>query len=323
MREELRKYSSIGNKKGILLLCKKVLTGQMEDLSSIGKSCMFVDGVDLNFNCGIMAFEEIKLIAIDNNKCISQGLIYSEHDEDSFINAFCGYCLKSLIEMDLIKIEHLKFNESKDVIQIPRYAFKMECSVYRNMLIILGALIPEGPLYTLNKVFESDFSNQISKKHKFSQEYLLDMLERERIIGEEGEAFVLAFERRRCPFSAKQQQKIKQISIVDASAGFDILSLENEKSDAKRYIEVKTYSGKVHFFWSANEIDNAKLRGASYFLYLVDYDKIKNINYEPLMIANPYYTIKDLPIWDMSPASFSIKTKCSENELKSLLHTNH
>ncbi len=87
MREELKKYSSIGNREGILLLCKKVLTGQIEDLSSIRESCAFIDGVELKFNCGILAFEEINLISVENNKCKSQGLIYTDKDESLFIDS--------------------------------------------------------------------------------------------------------------------------------------------------------------------------------------------------------------------------------------------
>ena len=58
MRKELKRYSSIGNRAGILLLCRKVLTGNIEDLSSIGASCSFINGIDLNFKCGIIALRK-------------------------------------------------------------------------------------------------------------------------------------------------------------------------------------------------------------------------------------------------------------------------
>ena len=85
MRKELKRYSSIGNRAGILLLCRKVLTGNMEDLSSIGASCSFINGVNLNFKCGIIAFEEIKLISIADNKCQAKDILYSDEDENLFI----------------------------------------------------------------------------------------------------------------------------------------------------------------------------------------------------------------------------------------------
>lgn len=112
MRKELKRYSSIGNRAGILLLCRKVLTGNIEDLSSIGASCSFINGIDLNFKCGIIAFEEIKLISIVDNKCQAKDILYSHEDENLFIAQLCRFCMNALIDMDLINIEYLKYNES-------------------------------------------------------------------------------------------------------------------------------------------------------------------------------------------------------------------
>ena len=278
----------------------------------------FINGVELNFKCGIIAFEDIKLISVTDGKCIANEILYSDQNELFFLERLCRYCMNVLIQMDLIQIEHLKYNEQKDVFQIPMYAFKLECAVYRNMLIAFGALLPEGALFTINDKFEEDFSKYVSNKRKISQEQLLTKLEQQRIIGEKGESFVLSFEKKRCPFTFKQLKKIKRISIVDASAGYDILSLENEHSDTKRYIEVKTYCGNVHFYWSANEIEAAKLRNVTYYLYLVDYNKIAHDGYTPVMIPNPYVNINDLAVWDMQPSSYVITTGVQESELKSI-----
>lgn len=322
MRKELRRYSSIGNKAGILLLCRKVLTGQMEDLSSVGASCSFINGIELNFKCGIIAFEEIHLISISDNKCQANKIIYS-NDENIFIAQLCRYCLETLIDLELIQIEYLKYNEVKDVFQLPMYAFKMECSVYRNLLITFGALLPEGTLFSINNYFESDLAKHISKKHKISQNQLLAKLEEERVIGEKGEEFVLKYEKQRCPFTLTQQRKIKQISTVDASAGFDILSLNDECSEEKRYIEVKTYSGQVHFYWSANEIEAAKLRGGKYYLYIVDYSQIESEGYIPIIIQNPYDNVRDFSIWDIEPSSYLISSDSSSDEIRSMMgHSN-
>lgn len=316
MRKDLKRYSSIGNRAGILLLCRKVLTGHVEDLSSIGASCSLINDVDLNFKCGIIAFEEINLISITGNKCQAKGILYADKDENMFIYSLCRYCMNALIDMDLISIKHLKYNEIKDVFQIPMYAFSMECSVYRNLLITFGALIPDGTFFTINEYFELDFSKRISNKRNISQEQLLAKLEDERVIGEKGEEFVLMYEKKRCPFTLQQQRKIKQISVIDASAGFDILSLNDEISQTKRYIEVKTYSGNVHFYWSSNEIESAKLRSDKYYLYLVDYSQIEKDNYVPIVIQNPYYNVRNLQIWDIRPSSFLISTDCSSDQLK-------
>lgn len=323
MRKELKRYSSIGNRAGILLLCKKVLTGHWEDLSSIGASCSFINGVDLNFKCGIIAFEEIKLISIADNKCQAKDILYSDEDENLFIAKLCHFCMNALIDMDLINTECLKYNEVKNAFQIPMYAFSMECSVYRNLLITFGALIPDGALFTINEHFEPNFSKRISGKRKISQEQLLMQLEEERIIGEKGEEFVISYEKKRCPFTLQQQSKIKQISVIDASAGFDIISLNDEVSSIKRYIEVKTYSGNVHFYWSSNEIEAARLRADKYYLYLVDYNQIEKVDYTPIIIPNPYFNVRNLSVWDIHPSSFLISTGCSSNELKEIIKPVH
>ena len=99
MRKELKRYSSIGNRAGILLLCRKVLTGNIEDLSSIGASCSFINGIDLNFKCGIIAFEEIKLISIVDNKCQAKDILYSHEDEEYGSMRAIGMSNRQLIKM--------------------------------------------------------------------------------------------------------------------------------------------------------------------------------------------------------------------------------
>lgn len=316
MRKELKSYSSIGNRAGILLLCKKVLTGHLEDLPSIETSCAFINGVDLNFKCGIIAFEELNLISISNKKCISKELLYNEENETLFIRQLCNHCMNVLIDLDLLQVDNLQYNEVNDCFQMPSYAFSFESSVYRNMLITLGALSPEGSFFTINENFETVFANHISKKRKVTQLQILETIEKERMMGEKGEEFVLNYEKKRCPFSTEQLNKIKQISIVDATAGFDIQSFENELSASKRYIEVKTYSGRVHFYWSTNEVEAARLRGNSYYIYLVDFSKIGQDDYSPIIIPNPYVNLQTMTVWDMHPASYEVSTQHLESEIR-------
>lgn len=318
MRKELRKYSSIGNKAGILLFCKKILTGQMEDLSSIGISCSFINGVDLKFNCGVLAFEEINLISVRNGKCQATEILYSSKNEELFIEQLCRYCMNALIEMDMINIEDLNFNETKNIFQIPIYAFKMECAVYRNMLITFGALIQDGNLFIVNENFEKDFSKFVSNKRKLSQKQLLSKLEQERIIGEEGEQFVLNFELKRLTANAKQAKQIKQISLIDVAAGYDIISYNDNTFSSRRYIEVKTFQGKEHFYWSINEINSAKLRGSDYCLYLVDYAEIQKDGYAPKIIVNPYAELQNDDSWHITPNSFLIEKSIDEKEKPAL-----
>ncbi len=308
MYKELRSYSSIGNREGILLLARKLLQKGDVDLPSFISSCSFINGIELNIKCGILAFRELNLIAVNGNIATAVGITFDISDIQTSISEICRVCISYLIDNELINCSKLIFNETKDLYQIPRSAFKLDCAVFRNMLISLDALIPCQDYFLIKSDFESQFVVAIKKKQKLTQEKLMEQIEKERIIGEEGEKFVLSFEMARCPFSKDQLKYIKQISILDVAAGYDIQSLENEESFVKRYIEVKTYIGEPHFYWSTNEIEAAKLRGPAYYLYLVDYTRINEEGYTPDIIQNPI-ALFDVSDWKIEPHTYLAERK--------------
>lgn len=83
--------------------------------------------------------------------------------------------------------------------------------------------------------------------------------EHQELQGERAEQFVLSYEAKRLE-GHPTLSKIKQISVIDVTAGYDILSyngVDSEKLD--RFIEVKSYLGSPHFYWSQNEIEKARL----------------------------------------------------------------
>lgn len=304
MRKELRRYSSIGNRKGIVFLCKKLLTGNTEDISSVKLSCSFINGIDLNFNCGLMTLEDLGLVKIEEDLCHSTTLVYS--DQNEFIHSLCDYCLQFLLEQQLIDNKEIKYSETHSAFILPVFSFKLECAVVRNLLITLEALSTDGAYCIINQEYESLFVSSVKKAKKKTQEELLDDLERQRIMGEEGEKFVLNYEHTRCAFTPLQIMSIKQISTVDVSAGYDIISWEDENANNHRYIEVKTFSGKFHFHWSSNEIESARLRGNEYYLYIVNYSEIGNEKYEPIIIKNPYKSIFEDSSYKLTPTSYLV-----------------
>ena len=73
-----------------------------------------------------------------------------------------------------------------------------------------------------------------------------------------------------------------------SAMGYDILSFEAADSlKPDRYIEVKTYRGHKHFYWSEGEITAAHMLAERYYLYLVDYEQINNPGYQPEIIQAP------------------------------------
>ena len=100
---------------------------------------------------------------------------------------------------------------------------------------------------------------------------------------------------------------MKQISVIDVSAGFDILSYEDETSTAyDKFIEVKSFYGNMHFYWSENEIETAKLYEGRYYIYLIDASRVNVPEYEPIIIKNPAMAILASESWIMSPTSYLV-----------------
>ena len=98
---------------------------------------------------------------------------------------------------------------------------------------------------------------------------MLKILAQEAEQGAEGETFVIEYEKNRLK-GREDLDTIKQVSIIDAGAGYDIISYNSvDSTNLDRLIEVKTYKGEPHFHWSSKEMDEAKLRMDHSSLYLV------------------------------------------------------
>ena len=307
MLQDLRKYSRIGSKSGIIQFCRKAFTGKEESVSSLRDYCSFTCGFDLDFNCAIAAFDALGLLSVNNDTCVGTEISFIEMNEDKFMYQVCKRCFEVSIDNGLFNLHTLHYKESIGQYLIPNTAFKLEGAVLRNLLISFGALESDNGYLIVNGLYEGILVNTIKAKSKKTQEQLLKDLEKERIMGEEGESFVLSYELQRCAFSPEQLTNIKQISLIDVSAGYDIISYHDTASTQRRYIEVKTYKGKPHFYWSSNEIYAAKLRGEDYFLYLVDYERIKEPGYMPRIIPFAYQIFEENSDWEVTPSSYLFK----------------
>ena len=105
----------------------------------------------------------------------------------------------------------------------------------------------------------------------------------------------------------KNSAKIKQISDIDVTAGYDIVSFQdNESTRVDRFIEVKSYYKTPSFFWSKNEIDTAKRLGLSYYLYLIDMEKYLLDDYEPFIVFNPATEIMKSENWLIEANSIKV-----------------
>ena len=148
-------------------------------------------------------------------------------------------------------------------------------------------------------------SHCVKKRKAMSLEQLKKRLENNELAGEKAELFVLEYERQR--LGPEGGKKVKRISDIDVSAGYDIVSVNTPDSmKTNRFIEVKAIS-EAGFFWSKNEYEVARLLATDYYLYLIDLTKICSDNYEPEIINNPAQQITENSMWLIEPQSYHVQ----------------
>lgn len=119
-------------------------------------------------------------------------------------------------------------------------------------------------------------------------------------VGDLTESLAMKYEKERlsaagCPSLALL---VQQISLVDQSAGYDILSFQGSGSQPTEniYIEVKgTKKEEFCFFWSHNEMNIAKKQADKYWIYgYTKADITKECADGPLKIRNPISSLVGL-----------------------------
>lgn len=316
LNEKLEKAINIGSKESVLytiscLLCgtNSLVSLQHLVFSKFGRHMS--DSENL-----ILLFDMLGFVKFQNDKIITTKYfidLYQSKSPEEILIIFSKKLIDFLVDNRVIQLNKVRYDVVNDNYFLPNSSFKIRYAVYRNLLLALKVLILRGKSYLLSDLLLAS----IKKKNRIksvSLESLKQILEANEKIGEEGENFVIKYEEQRLGFS--NSEKIKHISLVDVSAGFDIASFNNpEDYEYTRFIEVKTYIGDVHFHWSANEINRAYLFGEHYFLYLVDYEKINKPDYKPDIICNPYLNVYKSEVWSKKVDSYYITRKTDEYKL--------
>jgi len=174
----------------------------------------------------------------------------------------------------------------------PSLTERLSYSGIRNFLIGLGVLKVN---YSSNNyyILKELLTDIISKNTSLSYHEFLQNRTAKEMLSMKVELAVIEEERQKFKDRPGIQTKIKLVSQLNVSAGYDILSFEessNEKAVQEIYIEVKAVSEQDwKFYWSRNEIDTAKKFGDAYFLYLVPTGMSNAINVKSTQkIKNPY-----------------------------------
>lgn len=265
---------------------------------------------------------------------ISDGLIAFGPEHSAFVSAlsnenalrsvFVGRLLARLhkdgVLGDLIPLAGIRYDSADNSVSVSNSYIPLKYSGIKDLLVSLG-------LFELKSVglshlrigaqFQTYFENDVIGwvraesglgKKALSQDRLDEILRMKAARGELAEDFVLKYELARL-CAHPSPSRIRIVGRLDVTCGYDIASYDDENSTViDRFIEVKSYVGGVGFYWSRNELETARRKGAQYYLYLVDSEKLAKAGYMPAIIRNPYEAVymndgwvKDVQSWYLNP----------------------
>lgn len=309
MLTELKRCNSIGNIDGLLFLVYMLSGRKRVSLNELVNRCSLEKKIKIHCSGAIAFLQYLGYVETENGLVIITEKFNTLpiDDKEGVINAFVKESISRITAEGLFDSDSTSFDVDKGHLNIKRSAFPLAYAAIRNFLTTAGALEKEvnGEI-GISESYETEFSSKLrNRKEKFTLEQLMQKQAEQSQRGLEAEEFVLKLERDRIPLKA---HKIKRISDFDVSAGYDIVSFDTNGSVIHdRFIEVKCYIGKPHFYWSENESDVAKRKGDKYVLCLVDYARIEEPCYEPEFIVNPYENIFKDDTWLVNTASYKVQ----------------
>jgi len=305
LNEKIEACSEIADLDGLYFVWSNLLQGVISIHSLTELRLHYQGKLNLNVDYAILLFEQLELVKLNDDEISLYNISKSSMDIDSYHAWFSRILLDFIIEENIVSLDDIKYENEIGKYVLPRHNISYKYACYRNLLIALEILekCADGNYY-INEILSDLLAKQNSRKLKLTEESLLKKLEEQRIQGEKGELFVLDYEKRRL-HNKKDISKIRRISILDVTAGYDIVSFNDVNSNViDRFIEVKSYDGKPHFYWSANEIQIAKIKSKNYCLYLIDIDKIYDCDYNPMIICDPVSYFDYNQEWVSKPQSY-------------------
>lgn len=312
MQEELRRSSTIGDSRGILYFAETVLKCNVILRESAQQLCSFVDGIRINFNCSVAFFEYLGFIRTSANSLYptEEGKRLYSLLSGGFEEALCEVCLAKVATDELIDMSALRFDTIHGKYYFQKNCFPIAAAVFRNVLIQFNALTEprdDSGYLELSERYEAIFTRvHKTVKRKISLDALKKQLEHQELQGEAAEEYVVGYEKARLS-NTTLADKVKRISSIDVSAGYDLVSFECDTSvQYDRFIEVKSFGGMPHFYWSKNEIEVSKVYGDRYYLYLINTAKTSQPGYTPIIIRNPAKTVIESDGWLMQPTSYLV-----------------
>ena len=316
MLEELKKYNDIGGKKEILYFLQKIIGNNLLSPHDILISCSHAPGQYNLHPEALVCFCRFACLLESKGDKLSLASNISPYldDEEKLITYIVSQTLRASYANHIFSECHFSFDlpNQKYIFNNDKLAFSW--SLIRNVLKAFDFMyIDIDRKYYQNKFFiSSQFLHILREYHKefrraMTLESLKKEIEKNAAAGELAEYFAYSYEQKRLNNSEKAQS-IKLISELDVNAGYDMISFESEDSqDYDRFIEVKALSKEKDFYWSKNEIETARYKKESYYLYLVDLSKIEEKSYVPWIIRDPANSLFENEDWFIEPQSYHLR----------------
>lgn len=327
MLNELLKHDDLGDADEIsFVLFQALTTDRKQSIQDVRKFCasqMFSISSSFDGIVQLLAFANI-IDANDRNVVINTRKFAPKENKgrnDYFRSSHFFDCLfERLKELDsvgdIFNEKNLRFSHTRNQYYVKSHLIRYKFLTIRNLLLKLAFLerdetIPDHLLIATHftRFFEETIISGIKTTPDltaFTIDDLNKTLGQMAEFGKTGEMFALSYEQKRLKGHAQMNQ-IRRISDDHVSAGYDISSFDNLDSFINdRFIEVKTYSNEIVFYWSKQEVAVAKDLQNKYWLYLVDDTQITSGDYAPKMIQDPYRKIFENEQWKKETEKWKI-----------------
>ena len=312
MLVELEKLDYPGNREDILFFLQSVVGSKFLTIDEIrvicthapGKYQLVVDSL-IQYCC---CFHWLKY---DDNIRIDEKILHLIGSSEELNYELVVSTIDALFTHEIFTSVLFLYDFNKKQFTFRNELLPLCFSSIRNVLVSQGFFKVEKESVTvfyINPRYENIITIFCkSKKVSFTLEQLKKKLENDARAGEIAEHYVLKYEQKRL-LNNPYNKNIRIISDIDVSAGYDIVSFDTDLSYVyDRFIEVKSVSESLDFFWSSNETNISKIKGSQYYIYLIELSKIYDINYNPIIIPNPAKTILDSTEWIVEAQTFHIK----------------
>lgn len=335
MLTNIVQHKHLGDIDNIFFVLRNALSEKSKPIADIKKYCTD-KSIELIFSIdGILALLEfvgfvtrigdsLKLNNEDSQKWV-RTITKTELSNVIFKTIFIKMKDELLLN-DFFSLEKIKFDATLNQISIQNNSIPLRYSPLKNLLINIGGLKPNPILQnhliidkSLECFFETELVPWIKREKEFlpysknctptSIESFFEIQKLKNQYGQEAEEFVLNYEKTRL-LHHSSVNLVRRISNFDIGAGYDIVSFESQDSQFfDRFIEVKSYKRFMEFYWSKNEINVAEIKRNNYFLYLVNREQLDNINYQPIIIQNPFHNIFNNQDWQKESQNWLVKYK--------------